>query len=75
MNLAPADVHMYAELIKPSDSRDCGYCGHEVDPNDKTHAACFTHRFTGKGPRSFWAHGDCCEIDRKRKGLRPAKAA
>jgi hypothetical protein len=70
MNMRPAELHMYAELIRPVTDKDCGYCGHEVDPNDPTHSACFTHRFTGKEPRSFWAHGDCCEIDRKRKGLR-----
>jgi hypothetical protein len=72
MNMRPADVHMYAELVKPSTSSDCGYCGHAVDPNDPTHEACFTHRFTGKEPKSFWAHGGCLTIERQRRGLKSA---
>lgn len=71
MDLAVSEPHMFAELVKPSDSMDCGYCGHEVDLNNKTHNACFTHRFTGREPRSFWAHGDCCSLERQRRGLSP----
>jgi hypothetical protein len=66
--------HAFPELIRPTVSMDCGYCGHTVDPNDKSHDASFTHRFTGKEPKSFWAHGGCLEIERKRRGLTPAHA-
>jgi hypothetical protein len=64
--------HAYADLMQPSDSLDCGLCKRPVDPNEQ--GACFTHRMTGKEPRSFWAHGDCMANDRKCKGLKPTHA-